>query len=333
MEHHLKLTIVVPCYNEEEVIVEATHQFTLLLNRLVELGKISNQSRIAYVDDGSKDKTWALINSLSESNKLVTGIKLSRNRGHQNAVLAGMMTVSGDAIITIDADLQDDINVIEKMVDEYNNGVDIVYGVRNDRKTDTVFKRNTAQLYYKLLAMFGVDMIYNHADFRLMSRRTIESLRQYSEVNLYLRGIIPLIGFKSTCIEYSRKERFAGTSKYPFKKMLKLAIEGVTSFSVVPLQMITYIGFIVFLASFAILTWVLSVALFTNQAVPGWASTVLPIYFLGGIQILCLGVMGSYLGKIYIESKSRPRYFIENKVGQIDINESLEQTSRININL
>lgn len=333
MEHHLKLTIVVPCYNEEEVIVEATHQFTLLLNRLVELGKISNQSRIAYVDDGSKDKTWALINSLSESNKLVTGIKLSRNRGHQNAVLAGMMTVSGDAIITIDADLQDDINVIEKMVDEYNNGVDIVYGVRNDRKTDTVFKRNTAQLYYKLLAMFGVDMIYNHADFRLMSRRTIESLRQYSEVNLYLRGIIPLIGFKSTCIEYSRKERFAGTSKYPFKKMLKLAIEGVTSFSVVPLQMITYIGFIVFLASFAILTWVLSVALFTNQAVPGWASTVLPIYFLGGIQILCLGVMGSYLGKIYIESKSRPRYFIENKVGQIDINESLEQASRININL
>lgn len=329
----MKLTIVVPCYNEEEVIVEATHQFTLLLNRLLDLGKISNQSRIAYVDDGSKDKTWALINSLSESNQLVTGIKLSRNRGHQNAVLAGMMTVSGDAIITIDADLQDDINVIEKMVDEYNNGVDIVYGVRNDRKTDTVFKRNTAQLYYKLLAMFGVDMIYNHADFRLMSRRTIESLRQYSEVNLYLRGIIPLIGFKSTCIEYSRKERFAGSSKYPFKKMLKLAIEGVTSFSVVPLQMITYIGFIVFLASFGILTWVLSVALFTNQAVPGWASTVLPIYFLGGIQILCLGVMGSYLGKIYIESKSRPRYFIENKVGQIDINESLEQKSRTNIDL
>jgi polyisoprenyl-phosphate glycosyltransferase len=333
MENHLKLTIVVPCYNEEEVIVEATHQFSLLLNKLIDSGKISNQSRITYVDDGSKDKTWSLINSLSESNKLVTGLKLSRNRGHQNAVLAGMMTVSGDAIITIDADLQDDINVIEKMVDEYNNGVDIVYGVRNDRKTDTLFKRNTAQLYYKLLAMFGVDMIYNHADFRLMSRRTIESLRQYSEVNLYLRGIIPLIGFKSTCIEYSRKERFAGSSKYPFKKMLKLAIEGVTSFSVVPLQMITYIGFIVFIASFGILTWVLSVALFTNQAVPGWASTVLPIYFLGGIQILCLGVMGSYLGKIYIESKSRPRYFIENKVGQNAIQDNQEQPARQNISV
>lgn len=327
------LTIVVPCYNEEEVIVEATHQFTLLLNRLINSGKISDHSRIAYVDDGSKDKTWALINSLSESNKFVTGIKLSRNRGHQNAVLAGMMTVAGDAIITIDADLQDDINVIEKMVDEYNNGLDIVYGVRNDRKTDTAFKRNTAQLYYKLLSMFGVDMIYNHADFRLMSRRTIESLRQYSEVNLYLRGIIPLIGFKSTCIEYSRKERFAGTSKYPFKKMLKLAIEGITSFSVVPLQMITYIGFIVFVASFGVLAWVLSVALFTDQAVPGWASTVLPIYFLGGIQILCLGVMGSYLGKIYIESKSRPRYFIESKVGQHDRSESQEQASRANVNL
>lgn len=313
------LTIVVPCYNEEEVIVEATHQFTLLLNRLIGSGKISQQSSIAYVDDGSKDRTWDLIKGLSESNKFVTGIKLSRNRGHQNAVLAGMMTVTGDAIITIDADLQDDINVIEKMVDEYHHGMDIVYGVRTDRSTDTVFKRNTAQLYYKLLSMFGVDMIYNHADFRLMSRRTIESLRQYSEVNLYLRGIIPLIGFRSTCIEYSRKERFAGSSKYPFKKMLKLAIEGVTSFSVVPLQMITYIGFIVFIASFGILTWVLSVALFTNQAVPGWASTVLPIYFLGGIQILCLGVMGSYLGKIYIESKSRPRYFIENKVGQNDL--------------
>lgn len=309
------LNIVIPCYNEEEVIVEATHQFTNLLKRLIGSGKIARQSRITYIDDGSKDKTWHLINHLSESNEFVHGIKLSRNRGHQNAVLAGMMSVKGDAIITIDADLQDDIEVIEKMVDEYNNGMDIVYGVRSDRSTDTVFKRNTAQLYYKLLALFGVDMVYNHADFRLMSRKTIESLRQYREVNLYLRGIIPLIGFKSTNIEYSRKERFAGTSKYPFMKMLKLAVEGVTSFSVVPLQMITYIGFIVFIASIGILAWVLSVALFTNRAVPGWASTLLPIYFLGGLQILCLGVMGSYLGKIYIESKSRPKYFIEKTIG------------------
>ena len=309
------LAIVIPCYNEEEVIVEATHQFTNLLKKLILADKISDTSRIYYVDDGSKDKTWFLINQLSESNKFVHGIKLSRNRGHQNAVLAGMMSVKGDAIITIDADLQDDINVIEQMVDEYNNGVDIVYGVRNDRSSDTVFKRNTAQLYYKLLSLFGVDMIYNHADFRLMSRRAIESLRQYREVNLYLRGIIPLIGFKSTNIEYSRKERFAGTSKYPFTKMLKLAVEGVTSFSVVPLQMIAYIGFFVFVASFCILVWVMSVAIFTNRAVPGWASTLLPIYFLGGLQILCLGVMGSYLGKIYIESKSRPKYFIERTIG------------------
>lgn len=309
------LALVIPCYNEEEVIVEATHQFTHLLKRMISTGKISDKSRINFVDDGSKDKTWALISQLCESNELVSGIKLSRNRGHQNAVLAGMMSVSGDAIITIDADLQDDINVIEKMVDEYNNGIDIVYGVRSDRSTDTMFKRNTAQLYYKLLSLFGVDMIYNHADFRLMSRKTIESLRQYREVNLYLRGIIPLIGFRSTNLEYSRKERFAGTSKYPFAKMVKLAIDGVTSFSVVPLQMITYLGFVVSAASFGILAWVLGVAIFTDKAVPGWASTVLPIYFLGGLQILCLGVIGSYLGKIYIESKSRPKYFIEKTIG------------------
>ena len=309
------LALVIPCYNEEEVIVEATYQFTNLFKKMISAGKISDKSRINFVDDGSKDKTWASIDQLCESNNLVNGIKLSRNRGHQNAVLAGMMSVSGDAVITIDADLQDDINVIERMIDEYKNGMDIVYGVRNDRSTDTMFKRNTAQLYYKLLSLVGVDMIYNHADFRLMSRRTIESLREYREVNLYLRGIIPLIGFRSTCLEYSRKERFAGTSKYPFTKMLKLAVEGVTSFSVVPLQMITYIGFFVFVASICILVWVMSVAVFTNKAVPGWASTLLPIYFLGGLQILCLGIMGSYLGKIYIESKSRPKYFIERTIG------------------
>lgn len=309
------LTVVIPCYNEEEVIIEAAYQFSGLLQRMIESGKISDKSRINFVDDGSKDKTWFLISQICESNTLINGIKLSRNRGHQNAVLAGMMSVGGDAIITIDADLQDDINVIEQMVDEYKNGVDIVYGVRSDRSTDTMFKRNTAQLYYKLLSLFGVDMIYNHADFRLMSRRAIESLRQYREVNLYLRGIIPLIGFKSTCLAYSRKERFAGTSKYPFAKMLKLAVDGVTSFSVIPLQMITYLGIVVSTASFAVLAWVLGVTFFTDKAVPGWASTVLPIYFLGGLQILCLGVIGSYLGKIYIESKSRPKFFIEKTIG------------------
>lgn len=321
------LTIVVPCYNEEEVINEATVQLTNLLNRLISSGKISTESRVAYVDDGSRDNTWALIEEITQTNTLITGIKLSRNRGHQNAVLAGMMTVNGDAIITIDADLQDDIEVIEKMVDEYHCGVDIVYGVRGDRTSDTVFKRGTAQSFYKILALFGVDIVYNHADFRLMSRRTIEALRGYREVNLYLRGIMPLIGFRSTSIEYSRKERFAGTSKYPLMKMIKLAIEGITSFSVVPLQIITMLGFTVFALSLLLMGWIFGVTFFTGDAIPGWASTVLPIYFLGGVQILCLGVIGSYLGKIYIEVKSRPRYFIDKFAGANSQNNSYSSHS------
>jgi polyisoprenyl-phosphate glycosyltransferase len=309
------LKIVVPCYNEESLLDEASSQFNTLLKRLILSGKVSGESRIVFVDDGSQDQTWAIIEKLAASGTLMTGIKLSKNRGHQNAVLAGIMSVSGDAVITIDADLQDDINVIEKMVDEYISGSDIVYGVRADRSTDTPFKRNSAILFYKMLSLFGVEMIFNHADFRLMSRRAIEALREYREVNLYLRGIVPLIGFRCTTVEYARKERFAGNSKYPLTKMIKLAIEGVTSFSVVPLQIITMLGFTVFAGSIALLGWVLAVRLFTGDAVPGWASTVLPIYFLGGIQILCLGVIGSYLGKIYIEVKSRPRYFIDKIVG------------------
>ena len=317
------LTIVVPCYNEEEVITEATSQLSNLLNKLISNGKILSESKIAYVDDGSSDNTWSLIEKLSQTHPLVAGIKLSRNRGHQNAVWAGMMTVKGDAIITIDADLQDDIEVIEKMVDEYHSGVDIVYGVRSDRKSDTLFKRSTAQSFYKILALFGVKIIYNHADFRLISRRTIEALRDYKEVNLYLRGIMPLIGFKSTIVEYSRKERLAGTSKYPLMKMIQLAVEGITSFSVVPLQIISILGFFVFALSVLVMGWIFGVWLFTGEAIPGWASTVLPIYFLGGIQILCLGVIGSYLGKIYIEVKSRPRYFID-KVAGIDLASNLK---------
>lgn len=297
------------------MLTEATKQFTNLLRKLISSGKISDESRVTYIDDGSRDKTWSLIETISQSNPLFSGIRLSRNRGHQNAVLAGMMSVKGDAIITIDADLQDDIDAIERMVDEYHNGVDIVYGVRGDRSSDTFFKRGTAQSFYKILSLFGVEIVYNHADFRLMSRRTIEALREYREVNLYLRGIMPLIGFSSTTIEYSRKERFAGTSKYPLMKMIKLATEGITSFSVVPLQIITMLGFIVFAFSLLLMGWIFGVTFFTGNAVPGWASTVLPIYFLGGVQILCLGVIGSYLGKIYIEVKSRPRYFIDKTAG------------------
>ena len=309
------LKIVVPCYNEEAVLPEASRQFSALLNKLIVSGKVSNESAVVFVDDGSADKTWQLIEEITRTDQHISGIKLSKNRGHQNAVLAGMMSVTGDAIITIDADLQDDISVIEKMVDEHASGADIVYGVRNDRSTDTIFKRNSAILFYKTLSLFGVDLIFNHADFRLMSRRAIEALREYREVNLYLRGIVPLIGFKATTLEYSRKERFAGESKYPLMKMLKLASDGVTSFSVVPLQIITMLGFIVFLGSFLLMAWVFGVTLFTGDTIPGWASTVLPIYFLGGIQILCLGVIGSYLGKIYIEVKSRPRYFVDKTVG------------------
>lgn len=311
----MKLQIVVPCYNEETVLPEAARQFDALLGRLIETGRISADSRVTFVDDGSRDRTWALIEREAAARGRVAGIRLSRNRGHQNAVLAGMMSVEGDAIVTIDADLQDDIEAIGAMVEEHRGGCDIVYGVRANRSTDTLFKRGSAMLFYRLLGLFNVELVYNHADFRLMSRRAIEALRQYREVNLYLRGIVPLIGFRSTTIEYDRKARFAGESKYPLKKMLKLALEAITSFSTLPLQVISILGFMVFLATMAISVWVLWVSLFTDRAVPGWASTVLPMYFLGGIQIFCLGVVGAYLGKVYGEIKARPRYFVEQTVG------------------
>jgi glycosyltransferase involved in cell wall biosynthesis len=308
------LQIVVPCYNEEAVLAESCRQFEELLKRLIDAGKIAAASQIVFVDDGSRDKTWMLIEEEAARRSHVAGIKLSRNRGHQNAVLAGLMWSSAEVVITIDADLQDDINVIELMIDKYLQGNEIVYGVRNDRTSDSVFKRNSAELFYKLLAWFGVDLIHNHADFRLMSRKIIDALRQYNEVNLYLRGIVPLIGYKATTVEYVRKERFAGETKYPLKKMLKLAGEAITSFSTVPLQMITMLGFLVFACSLLVGGWVLWIAVFTKNAVPGWASTVFPLTLLGGIQLLCLGVIGAYLGKIYGETKSRPRYFVEHTV-------------------
>ncbi|MDB5775186.1 MAG: glycosyltransferase [Herbaspirillum sp.] len=307
----MKLQIVVPCYNEQEVLPEASRQFDALLDRLIAIGKISPASQIVFIDDGSRDGTWALIEHEARQRSKVVGLKLSRNQGHQNAVLAGMMTADGDAIITIDADLQDDIEAIEKMVDRHLEGYDIVYGVRADRSSDTAFKRLTAVFFYRILAFFGVELVHNHADFRLMSRRAVNALREYREVNLYLRGIVPLIGYRSTSVEYDRKERFAGESKYPLSKMLKLAMQAVTSFSTVPLQMITMTGFVVFTGAMAVSAWVLWVSIFTDKAVPGWASTVLPMTMLGGIEILCLGVIGAYLGKIYGEVKSRPRYVIE----------------------
>jgi glycosyltransferase involved in cell wall biosynthesis len=310
----MDLSIVVPCYNEEEVLNETAKRLVGLLDTLQNKAKISDKSKIYFVDDGSKDRTWELIESLSETYTSVHGLKLSRNRGHQNALLGGLFTAEGDALVSIDADLQDDIAVIEEMVDAYHAGHDIVYGVRKERTTDTTFKRATAEGFYKLMQLMGVDIVYNHADFRLMSRRAVEELKQYPEVNLFLRAMVPLIGYPATNVYYDRAERFAGESKYPLKKMLAFAWDGITSFSVVPLRLITATGFIIFVASVLISLWVVGVKLFTDDAVPGWASTVLPIYFIGGIQVFSIGIVGEYIGKMYLETKRRPRFIIEKKV-------------------
>lgn len=305
------LSIVVPCYNEQEALPETARQLLALRGRLVAAGKIADDSRIVFVDDGSRDQTWAMIEEYAASGLPVVGVKLSRNRGHQNALLAGLFAARGDAIVSIDADLQDDIDVIETMVDHHRQGCDIVYGVRSSRQTDTVFKRSTARAFYGLMERLGAQTVRDHADYRLMSRRAIEALRDYGETNLYLRGIVPLLGFRSATVDYARRARVAGESKYPLRRMIGLALNAVTSFSVVPLRLISAIGVLVFLASLCVLAWTLWVALFTNRAVPGWASITLPIYFLGGIQLLSLGVIGEYLGKLYIETKRRPRYVIE----------------------
>ncbi|MEI6336424.1 MAG: glycosyltransferase [Methylococcaceae bacterium] len=307
----IDISIVVPCYNEEAVLLETTRQMANLLQQLIIEGNITPNSRVYYVDDGSRDQTWKLIESLAETHKFVQGIKLSRNRGHQNALLAGLLTAEGEIIISVDADLQDDLSAIKKMIKYYAAGYDIVYGVRDTRKTDTFFKSFTAKAYYRLLSAMGVEIVYNHADYRLMSRQVIEALREFGEVNLFLRGIIPQLGFSYALVYYDRAERYAGESKYPLKKMLSFAWQGITSFSDLPLRLITGLGLLVSLISFLITTWAIAVRLFTQDAIPGWASTVLPIYFLGGIQLLCLGIIGEYLAKIYSETKCRPRYIIE----------------------
>lgn len=307
----MRLGIVVPCYNEEEVLPEAAIRLQSVLRKLSGEGLIASDSPIYFVDDGSRDRTWALITELSRRDAQFRGIKLSRNRGHQNALVAGLFNAEGDALVSIDADLQDDVEVIADMLRQHLAGAEVVYGVRDDRSSDSFFKRFTAEAYYRVLGMMGVNVVFNHADYRLLSRRAIEVLRGYKEVNLFLRGIIPLLGFKTATVAYTRSERFAGESKYPLSKMLHLAIQGITSFSTVPLHLITVIGLTVCALSFLFGLWVVSVRIFTDQAVPGWASTVLPIYFLGGVQLLCTGIIGEYLAKIYMEVKSRPRYVIE----------------------
>jgi len=308
------LAVVVPCYNEESVLPETLRQLLLTRASLVREGRITEESQLYFVDDGSRDRTWALIEQFAATERCVYGIKLSRNNGHQNAVLAGLFHAAGDAIVTVDADLQDDIGVLPEMVSHYLNGYDVVYGVRNRRPNDSWFKRVTAEGYYRVLAAMGANVVFNHADCRLMSRRAIDALKDYGEVNLFLRGIVPTIGFPSAIAYYDRRERFAGESKYSLRKMLALAVDGITSFSTVPLRMIAALGLFIFVVSLALSAWVLWIRLFTDQSVPGWASLTLPIYLMSGIQLLSVGILGEYVAKIYMETKRRPRYFVERIV-------------------
>ncbi len=310
-----KLMVVIPCYNEEAVLPETSRRLTEKMQRLIADGLCDENSRVLLVDDGSKDTTWALIRALHEQNPLFEGLKLSRNRGHQNALLAGLMTARRhcDFSISMDADLQDDMDAMDRFIVEYSDGCDVVYGVRNRRDTDTFMKRQTALLFYRLMKGLGVDITFNHADYRLMSRRALDALADFKEVNLFLRGLAPLVGFQSGYVYYDRGERFAGESKYPLKKMLAFAIDGITSFSVKPLRLITALGVVIFVISLLMLLYTLISFIF-GKTVSGWASTLASIWLIGGIQLLSLGVIGEYVGKIYNESKRRPRFIIDRYV-------------------
>lgn len=306
------LYLVIPCYNEEAVLPETTKRLTEKMHTMIRAEQVDPESRILYVDDGSKDKTWAIISEYAEAIPYVDGVKLAHNRGHQNALLAGLMTAMPlcDCAISMDADLQDDINVIDRFVEKYMEGCDVVYGVRNKRETDTFFKRTTAEGFYKFMKILGVDVVFNHADYRLMSRRALEGLSEYKEVNLFLRGIVPLIGFKSDYVYYDRTERFAGESKYPLKKMISFALDGITSFSVKPLKLISNLGILISVLSIFGLLYAL-ISHLCGVTVAGWTAIVASIWLLGGLQMLCLGVVGGYIGKIYSEVKQRPRFLIE----------------------
>ena len=308
------LYIVIPCYNEQEVLPITAGLFLEKINSLISSGKVSGESRIMFVNDGSRDNTWEIIKRLSSEDPHFTGISLSRNRGHQNALLAGLTEAEPkcDITVSIDCDGQDDINAIDKMIDEYIGGADIVYGVRTSRKSDTWFKRTTAQGFYKFLNRMGVEVVYNHADFRLLSSRVIRELKGFKEGNIFLRGMVPLIGFKSTCVAYERHERMAGESHYPLKKMLALAFDGITSLSIKPIRFIASFGLLVAAVSFIFIIWSF-ISFFTGNAVAGWASTVSILCFFSGIQLLSLGIIGEYIGKIYLETKRRPRYIISER--------------------
>ena len=314
-DHPPVVNFVLPCYNEEAVLRETAGRLGELLRQLKDQGLVAPASSAYYIDDGSRDGTWALIETLARERNDACGIKLSRNRGHQNALLCGLMSVGGDTLISLDADLQDDLSIIPDMIRAFRNGDELVYAVRRRRDTDTFFKRFTAEGYYKVLAAMGVEVVFNHADYRLMGRRPLEALRSYGETHLFLRGMIPQLGYRSSVVAFDRAERFAGESKYPLSKMLSLAWRGVTSFSAAPLRMITGLGAIVSIISVGFGLWALFIRLFTDVALPGWASTVIPMYLLGGIQLLSLGVIGEYLAKVYEASKQRPRFHVEAITG------------------
>ena len=309
-----KLYIVIPCYNEQEVLPITAPMFLEKIKSLADAGKISGESRVLFVNDGSKDRTWEIIRELAAQDEHYIGICQSRNRGHQTAVLAGLMEAKDlcDITISIDCDGQDDINAMDEMVDAYLNGCDVVYGVRSDRETDTFFKRATAQRFYKFLALMGAEVVYNHADYRLISARVLKELADFKEVNLFLRGLVPLVGFKSSSVCYSRAERIAGESHYPLSKMLALAVDGITSLSVRPLRLITGFGVVVALVSFIGVIWAIVTAML-GRTVAGWASMTCIVCFVSGVQLICLGIIGEYIGKIYMETKQRPRYIISER--------------------
>ena len=319
MKAEKTLYVVVPCYREEAVLPETARRLKEKLTALMEEEKISRRSRILFVNDGSNDRTWEIIEELHGKDRLFSGVNLSRNRGHQNALLAGLLTAvqRADMMVSMDADLQDDINAMDEMIDAYHAGYDVVYGVRASRRTDSFFKRFTAESFYKLMKAMGVDIVFNHADYRLMSRRAVEGLAQFKEVNLFLRGVVPQIGYPWTTVEYARAKRFAGESKYPLKKMLAFAFDGITSFSVKPMRLILFLGAVIFALSLVILVWTL-IARVSGRTVSGWTSLMCSIWMIGGIQLLSLGVIGEYIGKIYAESKARPRYIIERVLDDAD---------------
>lgn len=310
------LGIVIPCYNEEEGLSETTKHLQILMTEMIESGDIDINSFICYVDDGSKDDTWKLIEKFKNESSLFKGIKLSRNFGHQNALIAGLMQLkdSASALISMDADLQDDISIVKDFVSKYKEGYEVVCGVRNDRSSDTKFKKITAEFFYKFQSFMGIESISNHADYRLLSKKSLNALSEFKEVNLFLRGIVPLIGFRSCNVYYSRAERFAGETKYPLKKMILFSLDGITSFSIVPLHIIIIIGFTIFLFSFLAIIWVGIEKLFFDSTIQGWSSVMISIYLLGGIQMMSLGVIGEYLGRNFQEGKKRPRYIIDKEI-------------------